>query len=152
MSRSGYSEDGDDDQWFMIRWRGAVKSAIRGKNGQAFFIEMLEALDALPNKRLVAEELEAGGEVCALGAVGVARGLDMSKVDPEDYDAVAGKLGINAKIVQETVWFNDDVFSGYYWEKDEAGDHVRHEITPEIRFQRMRAWIERHISKAEVSL
>jgi hypothetical protein len=32
MSRSGYSDDIDsaDDQWALIRWRGAVKSAIRG--------------------------------------------------------------------------------------------------------------------------
>jgi len=47
MSRSGYSDD-CDDQWSLICWRGAVKSAIRGKRGQAFLKEMLAALDALP--------------------------------------------------------------------------------------------------------
>lgn len=32
MSRSGYTDE--DDIWAMIRWRGAVTSAIRGKRGQ----------------------------------------------------------------------------------------------------------------------
>lgn len=32
MSRCGYSDD--YDQWALIRWRGAVESAIRGKRGQ----------------------------------------------------------------------------------------------------------------------
>jgi hypothetical protein len=56
MSRSGYCED-MDDQWAHIRWRGAVTSAIRGRRGQAFLREMLAALDAMPEKRLVAGAL-----------------------------------------------------------------------------------------------
>jgi hypothetical protein len=91
VSRSGYSDD-MDDQWQFIRWRGTVKSAIRGKRGQAFLREMLVAMDAMPEKRLVASELEAEGQVCAIGSVGRARGIDMSKLDPEDYDTVAGTL------------------------------------------------------------
>ncbi len=55
MSRSGYSEDGD--QWQMIKWRGAVASAFRGRRGQAFLREMRDALDALPVKRLLRDEL-----------------------------------------------------------------------------------------------
>jgi hypothetical protein len=68
MSRSGYSDD--CDQWDMIRWRGAVASSIRGARGQAFLKEMLAALDALPEPKLIAEELESDGAVCAIGAVG----------------------------------------------------------------------------------
>ena len=55
MSRSGY-HDGID-QWDLIRWRGAVASAIRGKRGQAFLREMLDALDALPEPKLIAHDL-----------------------------------------------------------------------------------------------
>jgi hypothetical protein len=55
MGRAGYSEDCDG--WALIRWRGAVTSAIRGKRGQAFLREMLDALDALPVKRIA-----SGGE------------------------------------------------------------------------------------------
>jgi hypothetical protein len=72
MSRSGYQDY--TDQWEVIRWRGAVRSAIRGKRGQAFLREMLAALDALPDKRLIRNELEVNGEYCALGAVGPAAG------------------------------------------------------------------------------
>ena len=46
MSRSGYGDD--IGQWDLIRWRGAVQSAMCGKRGQAFLKEMLAALDALP--------------------------------------------------------------------------------------------------------
>ena len=61
MSRSGYVDADDCDegeQWRHIRWRGAIKSAIRGKRGQAFLREMLDALDALPQKRLVPNVLQ----------------------------------------------------------------------------------------------
>jgi len=41
MSRSGYSDD--CDVWALIRWRGAVKSAIRGARGQAMLRELIQA-------------------------------------------------------------------------------------------------------------
>lgn len=133
MSRSGYSDD-MDDQWAFIRWRGYVASAIRGKRGQAFLREMLAAMDAMPEKKLIANDLEtADGAVCAIGSVGKARGIDMSALDPEDYSTVANTFGINEKLVQEIVYMNDEAFDNY-WCK-----------TPEERFQKMRAWIVSHI-------
>lgn len=57
MSRSGYTEDCDG--WDLIRWRGAVASAIRGKRGQAFLREALAALDAMPEKQLISHDLVA---------------------------------------------------------------------------------------------
>ena len=47
MSRSGYSDD-IDDNWAHIMWRGRVASSIRGKRGQAMLRELLAALDAMP--------------------------------------------------------------------------------------------------------
>ena len=88
MSRSGYVDD-FDEQWSLIRWRGAVRSAIKGARGQAFLREMLEALEAMPDKRLIEEELEQNGEVCALGSVGLKRGIDMKALDPDDNDALS---------------------------------------------------------------
>lgn len=147
MSRSGYADD-MDDQWALIRWRGAVKSAIRGKRGQAFLREMLAAMDALPEKKLVAWELEAEGQVCAIGSVGRARGVDMKALDPEDYDTVAGVFGIATPLAQEIVYMNDEY---WYWSTDDKGYIVKDEngkdkkITPEERFVKMRRWIERQI-------
>lgn len=130
MSRSGYSEDCDYEiSW--INWRGAVKSAIRGKRGQAFLYEMAQAMAALPERKLIANDLECNGAVCAIGAVGKARGIDMSQLDPEDYNTVAGKFGIAEALAQEIVYLND-----------EAG---RLNETPEERFERMRKWIESNL-------
>lgn len=129
MSRSGYSED-CDDTWEFIRWRGAVASSIRGKRGQAFLREMLAALDALPEKKLIANELETGGDVCALGAVGIARKLDMSALDPEDTHTVADAFGIAHPLAAEIVYENDEAF---------------YRDTPEERFARMRAWVATRI-------
>lgn len=132
MSRSGYGDD--YDSWDTIRWRGAVKSAIRGKRGQAFLHEMLAALDALPEKRLITDELEnATGEVCAIGAVGRARGVLMDGLDPEDREVVAATFGIAEAMAAEIVYENDE---------------FRRPETPEQRWQRMRNWIESCITDA----
>lgn len=128
MSRSGYTEDGDYDfdQWSFIRWRGQVASAIRGKRGQAFLKELVEALDALPEKRLILHELYAGGQVCALGSLGVKRGVEMESLDPEDYNTLGNVFEIAHQLVQEIEWVNDDAY---------------YNATPEQRWEHMRAWI-----------
>lgn len=131
MSRASYSDDLDN--WQLIRWRGAVTSAIRGKRGQSFLREMLAALDSLPDKRLIEGELEKDGEVCALGAVGKARGIDMSNIDPEDYDAVSAAFGIPDSLAREIMFVNDE----YLWWK---------EATPEKRFEVMRAWVAKKLA------
>ena len=126
MSRLGYSDD-CDDQWGLIRWRGAVASAIRGKRGQAFLREMLAALDALPEKRLIENDLEHGGEVCALGAVGKARGTPMANIDPEDQESVAAALSLPLTLACEIMFINDEA-----WNKER----------PEHRYIRVRKWVE----------
>ena len=111
MSRSGLVEDDGDDPLAHGRWRGAVKSAINGKRGQKFLRELAEALDAMPEKVLVAGELQAeNGCHCTLGVIGHKRGLDVAKMDIDDYDAIAASLGVNAKIAQEIMWENDETF------------------------------------------
>lgn len=128
MSRSGYNDYFNDEIWQMICWRGAVKSAIRGRRGQAFLVEMLHALDSLPEKRLVSGDLQdAHGAVCAIGAVGVSRGMAVSKLDPEDYSSVAAEFNISEALTREIVFENDEVSS---------------RETPEQRFERMRQWVE----------
>lgn len=135
MSRSGYVDD-SEDQWSHIRWRGAVKSAIRGNRGQSFLREMADALDALPNKALCTHEIASPtGDVCALGAVAVKRGLPVDDIDPENSEAVARTFGISDALAREIVWTNDEAA----WSRE----------TPEQRFQRMRAWVDGHIKRQE---
>lgn len=129
MSRSGYSDDYDND-WSAIMYRGAVASAFRGKRGQAFLREMLAALDALPCPILIAGDLEADGAVCAIGAVGRARGIDMTGIDPEDSETVAGKFGIADCMAREIVYTNDDWF---------------YRCSPAARWVMMRRWVQSYI-------
>lgn len=127
MSRSGYSEDGDYDQWATIRWRGAVASALRGKRGQAFLRETLAALDALPTPELIPNNLMAEGSFCTLGAVGHARGMDLQGVDAEDHERVAKVFDVPHALACEVMWENDE--AGLWSE------------TPRARWERMRRWI-----------
>ena len=134
MSRSGYSDD--YDQWTAIRWRGQVTSAIRGKRGQRLLRDLITAMDALPIKRLIAEELiDEAGEVCAIGAVGKLRGVDMTNLDPEDQDSVGNAFDVATALAAEIAYVNDE---GAY-----AAE------TPEQRFTRVRAWAEQQLIEWE---
>jgi len=144
MSRSGYTDDMDDDL-AMGRWRGMVASATRGKRGQKLLTELLAALDAMPEKALVASELETkDGDVCALGALGKARGIDMGQLDPEDPERVAAAFGIAAPLAQEIVYMNDEEYDSK-WDAN-AKRYV--DISPEERWTRMREWVARQIKVA----
>ena len=134
MSRSGYSDNCDN--WDLIRWRGAVTSAIRGKRGQSFLRELVAALDAIPTKRLIAEALECGGEVCALGSIGRQRGIAMGHIDPwgqdgdgDNSELLASMFKIPMALAKEIMFENDQDFR---WSTDDE--------TPEQRWSRMRAW------------
>ncbi|MDN7143806.1 hypothetical protein KC131_24470 [Pseudomonas sp. JQ170] len=145
MSRSGYSDDCDG--WSLICWRGAVKSAIRGKRGQAFLVELRDALDAMPDKRLVTDTLEADGQFCTLGALGAKRGLDMTKIDAHDRESVAQAFGIAEAMAAEIVYENDESPGEFVQEVD--GRWKLLSDTPEQRWRRMRAWVESNIQQVQ---
>lgn len=130
MSRSGYSDDGDYNNTIGL-YRHAVDRAIAGKRGQAFMRELAAALDAMPVKELIAEELAEAGHVCAIGAVGLARGIDMSALDPEDPEGVGVTFGISETMAREIVFVNDE--NGPWRE------------TPANRWKRMRAWVDAQV-------
>ena len=165
MSRSGYCDD-IDDPWRLIMWRGAVSSAIRGSRGQAFLRELIAALEAMPEKRLASESLvTADGEFCTLGVVGAARGMDMSALDPEDWDQVAKAFGLAPAMVREIVFENDEILDEWDYEDVEFcgpmrphhpdwGRHKRSVRVPvqgvaERRWHWMRQWAEQQLRKAQ---
>lgn len=130
MSRSGYTDDDEDGRIAM--WRGRVANATRGKRGQQFFRDLLAALDAMPEKSLIAHELQAAnGEVCAIGALGAARGVDMTEIDPEWPEQFAAPFNIAECLAQEVVYMNDEF--GPSCEKTED------------RWSRMRRWVAKQI-------
>src|SRR6185312_7715642 len=135
MSRSGYTDTSD-----VAMWRGMVASATRGKRGQQFFRDLLAALDAMPEKRLITDALQAeDGEVCAIGALGRARGVDMSGIDPECPEQVAPVFNIAECLAQEVVYMNDEYFDRT------VENHAYRNYTPEGRWQKMRAWVAKQI-------
>lgn len=132
MSRSGYSEDGDYS--LANLWENIINRSIKGKRGQAFLQELAAALDAMPEKKLIAGELiTETGEVCAIGAVCKARGLDTSNVDIYDRYEVGKLMGISPTLAAEVEHLNDDDFG-----------HSRCS-TPEERWTRMRKWVSNNI-------
>lgn len=130
MSRSGYSDDLDQPDLAM--WRGRVASAIRGKRGQRMLRELRDALDAMPEKRLVARALEKDGQVCTLGALTRSKGLSFPEpdFDTEFNGPLASALDVAECLIQEIEWENDEVV-------DDA--------SPEHRWKRMRSWVETQI-------
>jgi hypothetical protein len=129
VSRSNY--DDECDGWELIRWRGAVNSAIKGQRGQQFLRELIAGMDAMTHKRLIVDELEVRGEFCALGVVGASRGLDMATLDPENTKAIAERFNIAKALALEIAYVNDELGS---WEE-----------TPERRWIRVRRWASQQI-------
>ncbi|MDR7283530.1 hypothetical protein J2X84_002354 [Pseudomonas corrugata] len=143
MSRSGYSDDCGG--WGLICWRGAVRSALKGKRGQAFLLELRDAMDAMPDKRLVTDTLEADGQFCTLGVIGAKRGLDMESIDSHCRESVSQAFGIAEAMAAEIVFENDE-HPGHY-ENDSEGRGRWVAESPERRWHRMRTWVESNIKQ-----
>ena len=160
MSRSGYTDD-NDDPLAHGRWRQAVKRAIEGQRGQALLRELVEALDAMPDKRLYSGSFAtAEGEFCALGVLGAKRGTKMDDLG-DDYDCepetVGQRFGIAPAMAAEIMYMNDEyAVDEWKWVDVEIcgpvrpyypdwGDHkksvrVHNTRAPEERWAAMRAW------------
>ncbi len=154
MSRSGY-DDGESDNPIGYLWASIVGRAIEGKRGQKLLRDLAAALDALPEKRLVSGSfLRNDGEVCTLGALGKARGLDMSDLEKAARDNIddycvdvarpAGRVFDVARSMAAEIMYQNDTapYGGLYGYPDLGGVE-----TPAARWQRMRAWVQRRIKE-----
>jgi hypothetical protein len=167
MSRSGYTDDYDEDGTGGL-WRGAVARSIKGRRGQAALKELAKAMDAMPVKALAAESLVTeGGEFCTLGVLGQARGIDMNPIDPDDWDAVAKAFNIAPAMVREIVYENDEYINEWEWQEIEIcgpmrpyyPDYGKHKRSvrvpvndaPERRWRHMRDWTAKQIKEYDSS-
>lgn len=125
MSRHGYTDE-CEDPLAQGRWLASLRSAIRGRRGQAMLRELAAALDAMPTKELYAGAFQRPtGECCALGVLGQARGIDMSHLEPDPEDdfgehpadpaLVAATFGIADVLAREVMFRNDDLVSDDEW-------------------------------------
>jgi hypothetical protein len=138
MGRSGYDEDYDGEIPIQL-YRQAVRRATTGYHGQHLLKRLRDALDAMPVKRLIAGNIQdEAGQVCALGALDP----NAPKYDEDEYDdyehpnKLAKHFKIAPALASEIVYMNDEA---YAWRGDE---------TPEDRWTRMRAWVEKQILPA----
>jgi hypothetical protein len=164
MSRHGYTDDHDDCTVSLALYMATLARAIRGKRGQLALRDLIAALDAMPQKRLVSSRFrDSDGECCALGALAVARGVidRLPKLtgpwedgrDPEEdhpegtldtkfdsweiREAVAAALDIAPSLASEVMYQNDDC--------------GRSNETPEQRWTRIRAWAARRVEEPRLS-
>lgn len=145
MSRSNYSDDCEN----VGLWRQAVERAIHGKRGQKFLRELAEAMDAMPEKRLIRHELVSSqGECCTIGVVCKARGLNISTVDEEDPESVGKLVGISHAMAAEIEYENDER-GGDRWDWVNGSCTPRPPETPEQLWQRMRKWVQEQLAQPE---
>ena len=135
MNRVNYQEDATP--WEFLRYRGAVLSAIKGKRGQKLLKDLLEAFDSMQIKELVANELQGESGVCTLGCIAKAKGMDWSNWNDFKSDIISKELNIAKSLVNEIAFENDEIC---YFDKDS-------EKTRKKRWQKMRTWVERKITK-----
>jgi hypothetical protein len=171
MGRAGYVENDDwDSSIAALGWQPNVRRCLAGKLGQAFLWELYQALEALPRRELITGVLQNSvGGVCALGAVAVARGVEIpdglrleDNQDEDDIDgyefaqAVGPLLGIRDMLAREVMYENDEC-GRWHWAADGAVVRggvthaqealVRRYETPAERWQRMREWVVSHLKE-----
>lgn len=137
MSRSGYSDECENIELY----RANVDRALKGKRGQAFLVELASAMDAMPVKELIADELVTDdGACCTLGAICKTRQIDVSRIDYSDPWTVAHALGIARVMAAEIAYMNDEYMPRRHFAEDEAPE------TPAQRWTRMRKWVSDNLA------
>jgi hypothetical protein len=147
MSRITYCDD-EDFQNQAYLWEANQERSIKGRKGQAALRELEAALLALPEKRLIANELEnSKGEVCAVGALAKFKGKENPMVgdsfgdegltlNEDEIERVtvrfATELGVPSMVAVAVVHENDDCWSV--------------NITPEQRYEKVLNWTRRQLS------
>lgn len=133
MGRSGYTDDCEN----VTLYRRSVDSAINGKRGQRFMVDLVEGLDAMETKRLITGKLVDDDCACALGVVALDRHLSydfLDLLDNYEPEMVGRLLDVAPALAAEVMFENDE--------------HPNPE-TPEERWVRMRAWAATRIVPKE---
>ena len=130
MSRVSFSEEEYFPGQFDL-WQANCLRSIKGQKGQVALRELEQALLALPEKRLIREELITEDGVCAIGALALYRNYE-PEADPEcEMEEVGIELGLPRLVAWKIVAMNDEELHRRY--DKEIGKSV--EITPEERYR-----------------
>jgi hypothetical protein len=168
MTRSGYTDDfGDDYPGQMELYRANVRRSILSAKGQARLKELRDALEAMPEKRLVANVFLEPDNACALGIWARAhRGanavldaaVDGFNGDDHETADLLRQFGWPKLVVLDLIYQNDRHETA--WEPDRCGPHeypgdyrnprswpIRRwrDETDEERHARVLAWVRKQI-------
>lgn len=123
-------------------WQANCHRSIHGKKGQKELREFEAALLALPEKRLIKDLLEDGNDVCAIGCYARYKGIDLSKFAVDDgSDKVGIAAGMPRLVAWSVVALNDlEVDCEYH-------ASVRHDFTPEERYEKVLEWVRARIRR-----
>lgn len=161
--RISYTDEEDVPGQFAL-WQANCRRSLQGKKGQAALRELEAALLALPEKRLIANNLQdPKGEVCALGALAKFKGRDIPPVaenewgeidEDEEMEEYGVSLGMPRLVAWKVVCKNDVEIDGdyvtvpgpYRWFQEEQKLRAYVPVTPEIRYEKMLGWVQRQLS------
>lgn len=149
MSRSGYNDECDDYSALNL-YRGSVSRAFSGKRGQKLLRDIAEALDAMPEKRLIANSFANSGDACALGAVARMKGIDTTKLEKLAVEATGDsydEFGSSERLrntASEVFDCAPCMAAEIFYVNDERSWGAE---TPEERWQRVRLWVAQEIKE-----
>lgn len=165
MSRLNYSDDEEYAGQFGL-WQANCRRSIAGKAGQAALRRLEAALLTMPDKALIRgtlsdeDEMHGRLDVCAIGALAMMEGHDEVLYIEADAEEAGEALGMPRLVAWSVVWENDMENDGYtyvncpgpsqlgcnaYGDFYHAGYQLRIDQTPEDRYAKMLAWVQKQL-------
>jgi len=156
MSRLRECEGGDDGP--CLYWANLVRQT-KSQRGQAFLRELLVALEALPDKKLIENAIVQDGCSCSLGALAVHRRVAAG----ENRDAVLAELAAINVDIDDSAWDGEEILpwathalaAPFYLadqiasiNDDEGGND---ETRSTARYDRMVKWLQSQIFEIDVA-
>lgn len=139
--RLNLCEDEDFNNQAML-WEANQERSLRGRRGQAALRELESALLALPEKRLIADELEnERGEVCAVGALAKYKGHENPMIgdafgDNDELSVNEGEIERVTVQLAEEMGMPHLVALAVVYQNDDS--YVI--VTPEQRYDKVLRW------------
>ena len=128
--RLNYSDNEEYPGQFAL-WQANCQRSLRGRRGQASLRALKAALLALPEKRLIAHEIQDDtGAVCAVGALAKQQQRNLVTSDPDETVKLGEQCGLPHLVA---------------WKVVEENDITLDAVTAEQRYDQMLRWIEEHL-------
>jgi len=132
-------------------WQGAFARALAGKRGQKILREIERALLDMPERRLLADHIACGAEVCAIGAYAtwkhqqkrpdLSRESIIHNLEWDHYD--------DSESLANTAYLGTQLGMPWTmaWELAEANDYLFQNCSPEERWERVITWVRARIDR-----